>query len=114
LRKRIAPYNNVKILNIGLERGYFTKHGLHMNSSGKEYIAQRMAIAVGSFLRKKKVSPISLYCKNDTLFPDLKGNESNTTRCNTMADPPTTSAHQPKGTIRKRITGSICTAQQEK
>jgi len=82
LRKRIAPYNNVKILYTGLERGYFTKHGLLMNSYGKECIAQRLAIAVGSFLRKKKVSPISLYWKDDTLFPDLTGNE-----CNTMADP---------------------------
>jgi len=87
LRKRIAPYNKVKILDTGLERGSFTKHGLHMNSCGKECIAQRLTIAVGSFLKKKKVSPISLYWKDDTLFPDLKGNESNTTRCSTMADP---------------------------
>ena len=87
MRKIIAPYNNVKMLDTGLDRGYFTKHGLHMNSSGIECIAQRLVLAVGSFLREKKMSPISLNWKDDTLFPDLKGNESNTTRCNTMADP---------------------------
>ena len=75
------------MLDTGLDRGYFTKHGLHMNSSGIECIAQRLVLAVGSFLREKKMSPISLNWKDDTLFPDLKGNESNTTRCNTMADP---------------------------
>jgi hypothetical protein len=28
LKKRMAPYNNVKILGTELEREYFTKHGL--------------------------------------------------------------------------------------
>jgi len=31
LKKRMAPYNNVKILETGLEREYFTKHGMHMD-----------------------------------------------------------------------------------
>jgi lysophospholipase L1-like esterase len=35
LRKRMIPYNNVKILETNLERKYFTTHGLHLNSSGK-------------------------------------------------------------------------------
>jgi len=67
LRKRIAPYNNVKILETDLERGYYTKHGLHLNSSGKERMAQRLATAVDSFLKQKKekVSPIRFYLKND-------------------------------------------------
>jgi hypothetical protein len=32
-------YNNMKILDTGLEREHFTKHGLHLNSSGKDCIA---------------------------------------------------------------------------
>ena len=39
LKKRLAPYNNVKVIETGLERGYFTKHGLHLNTSRKERIA---------------------------------------------------------------------------
>jgi lysophospholipase L1-like esterase len=42
------------IVETGLEREYFTKHGMHLNSSGKECIAQRLAIVVKSFLKKKK------------------------------------------------------------
>jgi lysophospholipase L1-like esterase len=50
----MVPYNNVKILETSLEREYFTKHGMHLNSSGKECIAKRLAIVVKSFLKKKK------------------------------------------------------------
>jgi hypothetical protein len=37
LRRRMKQYNNVKVLETDLERKYFTKHGLHLNSSGKEF-----------------------------------------------------------------------------
>jgi len=86
LKKRLTPYNNVKILETDLGRGYFTKHGLHLNSSGKECVAQRLARAVGSFLNKQKVSPIGLYWKDDTSFPELNGYGSHT---KTPQDPAT-------------------------
>jgi len=53
-------YNNVKILETDLERGYFTKHGLHLNSSGKECIALRLATVVKSLFKKEMISPIRL------------------------------------------------------
>jgi len=56
----MAPYNNVKILGTNLEREYFTKHGLHLNPSGKECIALRLAMVVKSFLNKERMSPITL------------------------------------------------------
>jgi len=46
MRKRMIQFNNVKILETDLDRKYFTKHGLHLNSSGKEYIAIRLATVV--------------------------------------------------------------------
>jgi len=55
-KKRIAPYNKVKVLETGLERGYFTNHGLHLNSSGKECIARKPAEIVTSSLKKEKVT----------------------------------------------------------
>jgi hypothetical protein len=67
----MAPYNNVKILETDLEREYVTKHGLHLNSSVKECIAQRLAMVVQSFLNKERMSPISLQWKGDTTFSDL-------------------------------------------
>ena len=53
LIKRMTPYDNVRILETGLEREYFTKHVMHLNSSGKECIARRLAIVVRNFLKKK-------------------------------------------------------------
>jgi hypothetical protein len=87
LKKRIAPYNNVKVLETGLERGYFTNHGLHLNSSGKECIARKLAAVVTSFLKKEKVSPISLPWKGDTSFSNQNGNNSHTPSCIAVAAP---------------------------
>jgi len=93
LKKRIVPYDNVKVLETGLERGCFTKHGLHLNSSGKECIAQKLARAVRSFLKKEEASPISLHWKDDTSFYGLNGNESHTPRLNALTAP---KSHPPK------------------
>jgi len=48
LKKR-TTISNVKILETDLEREYITKHGLHLNSPGKECIALRLATVVKSF-----------------------------------------------------------------
>ena len=74
----MAPFNNVKILETNLEREYFTKHGLHLNSAGKECITLRLSMMVKSCLNKKRMSPIRLKWKNNTTFSDLKGNNSQT------------------------------------
>jgi hypothetical protein len=42
LKKRTNMFNNVTILETDLKRGYFTKHGLHRNTSGKEQIALKL------------------------------------------------------------------------
>ena len=89
LKKRMAPFNNVKILETNLEREYFTKHGLHLNSAGKECIVLRLAMMVKSFLNKKRLSPIRLKWKNNTAFFDLNRNnkESCESNCNAVAVP---------------------------
>jgi hypothetical protein len=80
LKKRMAPYNNVKILETGLKREYFTKHGMHLNSSGKESIAKSLAIVVRNFLKKERMSPISLYWKDDTSVTQIEVVNKNTER----------------------------------
>jgi hypothetical protein len=46
-------YSNAKILETNLEREYFTKHGLRLNSPGKECIALRLATMVKIFSTKR-------------------------------------------------------------
>jgi hypothetical protein len=62
----MKQYNNVKILETDLERKYFTKHGLHLNSSGKECITLRLATVIKSFFHTERMSPIYLHWKDDT------------------------------------------------
>jgi lysophospholipase L1-like esterase len=79
LKKRMVPYNNVKIIATDLERDFFTKHGRHLNTSGKECIAQRLATVVRSFRSSERMPPISLWWKDGTPLFDLNGNEFHTT-----------------------------------
>jgi hypothetical protein len=46
---------DVKILETGLEIEYFTEHGLHLKSFGKEHVVLKLAAVVKSFFNKKKV-----------------------------------------------------------
>jgi hypothetical protein len=66
LRKRMTQFNIVKILETDLERNYFTKHGLHLNSFGKEYIAIRLATVVKNLFHIERMSPIALQWKEDS------------------------------------------------
>ena len=68
LRRRLKQYNNIQILETNLERKYFTKHGAHLNSSGKEYITQRLAAVVNNFFHTKPMSPIHLQWKEDNVI----------------------------------------------
>jgi len=102
LKRRMAPYN-VKILETNLEREYFTKYGLHLNSSGKETIALRLGMVVKSILNKERMSPIRLQWKANTTFSDLNSNnkESYVCNCNKMAVPQLQPSTSPKETLGK-------------
>jgi hypothetical protein len=77
-------YNNVKTLDTDLEREHFIKHGRHLNLSGKECIALRLATAVRRFFNKDRMSPICLQWKDNTeIFnQDRTNNDSYVTNCN--------------------------------
>jgi hypothetical protein len=98
LKKRMAPFNNVKILETNLEREYFTKHGLHLNSAGEECIVLRLAVMVKSLLKQKRMSPIRLKRKDNTTFSDLNRNkkESYESNCNAMTVPQSQPSTSPK------------------
>jgi hypothetical protein len=63
LRKRMKLCKNVKILETGLNRDCFTKHGFHMNSSGKEQISLKLVEMIDSLTVKNKVPNIQLQWK---------------------------------------------------
>ena len=42
LKERMKLYTKIKILDTDLNRDCFTKHGLHMNSSGKDQLIMKL------------------------------------------------------------------------
>jgi hypothetical protein len=46
--------NNVKILNIILDRSCYTRHGLHLNANGKERVIEMIINQLQTFTIKDK------------------------------------------------------------
>jgi hypothetical protein len=65
LHKRMKQFEHVKIIDSELQRKYFTKHGMHMNTAGKEIMAQRIAEHIRETFSMKKTSTIILQGKQD-------------------------------------------------
>jgi hypothetical protein len=59
LHKIFKTRDNVKILDINLHRSHFTHHGLHLNTIGKETVAEMLAKNIKQFWVKKKNIPTS-------------------------------------------------------
>lgn len=56
---------NTKIIEVDDKREQFTKHGLHMNSKGKDQIARKIAQTIKVMLHKKMSDPIILKDRED-------------------------------------------------
>jgi hypothetical protein len=53
-------YENLSVLPVDFDRDLFTKHGLHLNTKGKENIALKVALMIKNlFNRKKKPKKVS-------------------------------------------------------
>jgi hypothetical protein len=57
--KKMKICNNVKMLETDLDRKYFTRHGQHLNLSGKELISMKLSMVI---------KEIFLLIKNYPLF----------------------------------------------
>ena len=53
-------YPNTNLLDLDLDRSYYTAHGQHLNSSGKELIANKLAILIKEVLVEKQFDLIQL------------------------------------------------------
>jgi hypothetical protein len=54
------PSSCVKFLEVKLQREHFTKHGQHLNNSGKELVSLELAKLVEQLVNKKKTVPIEM------------------------------------------------------
>jgi hypothetical protein len=65
IRKIVKLHENVKFLEVKLQREHFTKHGQHLNNSGKELVSLELAKLVKQLVNKKKTAPIKMQWKED-------------------------------------------------
>ena len=84
LRKRVKGHSHVRILDTDLDRSHFTRHGLHMNTAGKEELARKSAALLNSMLQKDQPK-ITLNWKDDRIQEQTPGETTTvtTTRAST-------------------------------
>jgi hypothetical protein len=66
IRKRMKAHANVEVMKVNVDRGAFTKHGQHMNATGKEVIAKKIAESIKHTLEACKRTPLIMKWKKDT------------------------------------------------
>ena len=65
LHKRMKMFEYVQILDSEIQREHFTRHELHMNTVGKELLAQRITDHIRKTLLVRKTHPIILKWRQD-------------------------------------------------
>lgn len=53
LNKIAKDYNNVATIDTDLHRKYFTRHGMHLNKLGKEWLSKQIATQINRFVESK-------------------------------------------------------------
>jgi hypothetical protein len=64
LRNRLKRFSKVKVIDVTNEREFYTRHGQHLNSRGKESMATKIAQTIESIV-KEKANPISMKWQDD-------------------------------------------------
>jgi hypothetical protein len=70
LRKCMKIYENAEVIKVNAERKYYTRHGQHMNVTGKELMAKNIIEAIQHLLKPCKRTPLVMKWKDE-------GNEEN-------------------------------------
>ena len=65
LRKCMKIYGNAEVIKVNLERRYYTRHGLHMNVTGKELMAKNIIETIQYILKPSKRTPLAMKWKNE-------------------------------------------------
>jgi hypothetical protein len=78
LLKLAKVYSHVSIIETVNNRLLFTKHGLHLNESGKELLTNQLLLHIFSMLNEVKVKPISIGWYDEKHQADVSSKASQT------------------------------------
>jgi len=76
LHKRMKMFEYIQILDSEVQKEHVTSHGLHMNTLGKELMAQRITDHIRETLLVRKTSPIILKWRQDLKESGQEGVEA--------------------------------------
>ena len=71
LKKRLKLCTNTQIVDIDSSRDLYTKHGLHLNSKGREQTVKEIVKTLKCILNKKTSDPIILQDRNGKNTPNI-------------------------------------------
>jgi len=60
LKRIMKRYNHTEVIDMSVSRDHYIKHGLHMNKTGKEWLARRTADTLNKLFTNQKLDPITL------------------------------------------------------
>ena len=64
LCKRLKRFEEMKVIEVISERAFYTKHGHHLNTGGKESMAKKIVATIVCVINKK-MKPISMKWCNE-------------------------------------------------
>jgi hypothetical protein len=73
LQKILKPHKHASLINLLMDRDHFTKHGLHMNGSGKDRLSGLLTSKSSEiFATQPSVIPISIPWKDEATVAEVE------------------------------------------
>jgi hypothetical protein len=60
LMKIMRHFNHAVLIEVDYQRGYYTRHGQHLNTRGKELLSKQIAYQIYALLEDKEELPVRL------------------------------------------------------
>jgi len=68
-------YNHTEVMDVSANRDHYSKHGLHMNKTGKDWLTSKTTDIINKLFANQKLTPITLDWKESS----VKKNQPETT-----------------------------------
>jgi hypothetical protein len=73
LQKILKPHKHTSLINLPMDRNLFTKHGLHLNGSGKHRLSGMLASKISEvFATQTSMTPITIPWKDEATVAEVE------------------------------------------
>jgi hypothetical protein len=107
LRKYMKVFDCVSTLEIKFERDHYTRHGLHLNTKGKDHTAKLLRSAIKNIFNISKVTPITMNWDGKHVMPFTKNLGKTGMQMDDKSETVTSQVETPQHVVpNSRITGN--------